>query len=60
LTNVASGQKGCYKIFEANLTEPSKINQNAVLFLAPFKLNKAKGFGVLYFTLGQIVIDEFL
>jgi hypothetical protein len=53
-------QKGCYKNFEANLTEPSKINQFAVLFLPCFKLNKAKGFELLYLTLRQIIVDEFL
>jgi len=41
------------------LTEPSKINQNAVLFSAGFKLNKAEGFEVLYFTLGQIAVMNF-
>jgi hypothetical protein len=40
---------------KANLTEPSKINQFAVLILPCFKLNKAEGFEVLYFTLRQIV-----
>jgi hypothetical protein len=41
------------------LTEPSKINQIAVLIPRCFKLNKRKGFVVLYFTFGQIVRMKF-
>jgi hypothetical protein len=52
-------QKGCYKQLKANLTEPSKINQIAVMIWRPFKLNKARGFDVLYFTLRQIVMMNF-
>lgn len=40
------------------MTEPSKINQIAVLIWPCFKLNKAQGFELLYFTLGQIVRNE--
>jgi hypothetical protein len=46
-------------MFKANLTEPSKINQFAVLTLPCFKLNKAKGFKLLYFTLMQMPGNEF-
>jgi len=42
-------QKGCYKRLKANLTEPSKINEIAVLILACLKLNKDEGFR--FFTL---------
>lgn len=38
-----SCQKRCYKVFVANLTEPSKINQIAVLFWPRLKLNKYQG-----------------
>jgi hypothetical protein len=51
-------QKRCYKYLVANLTEPSKINQITVMIEPCFKLNKAKGFELLYFTLGQIVKNE--
>lgn len=40
------GQKRCYKSFKANLTEPSKINQNEVLCRGGFKLNKLKGLNI--------------
>jgi hypothetical protein len=52
-------QKRCYKSLEAILTEPSKINQFAVLTFLDFKLNKAKGFCVLSFILTQIVMMNF-
>lgn len=41
------------------MTEPSKINQIAVLIEACFKLNKAESFELLYFTLRQIVRMKF-
>jgi hypothetical protein len=52
-------KKGAINKLIANLTEPSKINQIAVLIRRCFKLNKAEGFKLLYFTLGQIVRMKF-
>jgi len=54
--NFFLSQKGCYKKLVANLTEPSKINQIAVMTWPRFKLNKAERDGFLYFILKQTVM----